>query len=518
MSTPKMTDDKPLSVMQRLVRSTRTFALTLVVLVAGVILFFGVQTGQLTASWTLFLVVVLVITALLESTRLTHAEWVAVRRTAQVQSLKAKLEHEQQQIKSLSNQVSESKPRLHLMDEVLATMVILVDAEGICRYFNRAFLDWLHLRSNQVGGKHLREVLGAKVYEDLATANRKSLEGRQVQYEYTKTMDDGALYKLSIQHVPQFGVDGKVTGFYMILTDITQLADVHLPHKPVRMLSTIPPCSSSQNLFIDSFAEQVMGEKDAATRIMTALEKGEFRLFCQLIRPLSADAKGISHHEILIRLLEEEENMMPPGAFFPLAERCGLMPYLDRWVVRHVVKLIANQRQQGIPDHGEMFFVNVSAATIADVGFPEFLQCALLEYKVSGTTLCFEIPDSEQSLHHDEVVEFIRRVRLYGCRIALSGFGRVRVYFEEMENFDIDFLKIDGGIVLEILRDPVALAKAVAIQRVAKELGLQTIAEFVEQEEIVTKLVELGIDFAQGFGISHPTPLMVTLRESKRNQ
>jgi EAL domain-containing protein (putative c-di-GMP-specific phosphodiesterase class I) len=100
----------------------------------------------------------------------------------------------------------------------------------------------------------------------------------------------------------------------------------------------------------------------------------------------------------------------------------------------------------------------------------------------------------------------------------LSGFGRVRVYFEEMENFDIDFLKIDGGIVLEILRDPVALAKAVAIQRVAKELGLQTIAEFVEQEEIVTKLVELGIDFAQGFGISHPTPLMVTLRESKRNQ
>lgn len=154
-----------------------------------------------------------------------------------------------------------------------------------------------------------------------------------------------------------------------------------------------------------------------------------------------------------------------------------------------------------------MHFINVSGATIADPGFPEFLHLTLLEYGMPGAALCFEIPDSELSARTTEVAEFARNVRQCGCRVALSGFGRDRVSFDLIRGFQVEFLKIDGSVILDILHDPVKLAKVTAINRVAKKIGVKTIAELVESEEIIAKLREIGIDFAQGFGISRPRPL-----------
>ena len=154
-----------------------------------------------------------------------------------------------------------------------------------------------------------------------------------------------------------------------------------------------------------------------------------------------------------------------------------------------------------------MFFINVSLATIGDTGFPEFLQLTLLEYGVPGAALCFEISGSELALKSEDVAEFARQVRQCGCRVALSGFGRDQILFDLIRGFQVDFLKIDGSIILYILRDPVYLARVTAINRVAKNIGVKTIAEMVESEEIITSLREIGIDFAQGFGISRPRPL-----------
>lgn len=484
---------------RQVARVTRPFTLIWVALIALIAFAFSLYFAS--TQWRFFFAGILIAVLLLEVTRLSRAKLTAMRRTEQL--LKSKLEYEILAHKLSKEQLAESQARLRLIDEVLPIMVVLVDIEGLCRYHNRAFLEWLHLRPSQVTGRHLREVFGAKVYHEIAAANRKSLEGHVVQYEHTQTMPDGALYKLAVQHLPQFSADGKVTGFYMLLTDITKPADVRTAAKAVQFVSTIPPSASVQNLFIDSFSEQMIGEKEAANRIMHAIEKGEFRLFCQQIRPLSPHPDHVAHHEILIRLVEEEESLMPPGAFFPLAEKYGLMPHLDRWVVRHLVAWLAEHPQEA----GAMFFINIADATIADVGFPEFLQCLLLEHGVSGSRLCFEIPDAELSVHATQVADFVHRIRQSDCQIALSGFGRVRVLFDQINGFHIEFLKIDGSIVLEILRDPVALAKASAIHRVAKEIGVQTIAEFVEHEDIISKLAELGIDFAQGFGISQPCPL-----------
>ena len=155
-----------------------------------------------------------------------------------------------------------------------------------------------------------------------------------------------------------------------------------------------------------------------------------------------------------------------------------------------------------------MYFINISGATIVDPGFPEFLRLTLLEYGIPGAALCFEIPDSELASRTADVAEFSRQVRQCGCRVALSGFGRDRISFELLHGLQAEFLKIDGSIILDILRDRVDLAKVTAINRVAKTIGMKTIAEFVESDEIVAKLRELTVDFAQGFGISRPRPLV----------
>ena len=495
---------------RKMFHAVRPFLSAVAVIATAAALVFAIYFTELGHQWTTFLAGILVAAILAEATRLSRAEWVLMRRTAQLSSLKDKFEREMQLRKKAEEAVSASKPRLHLIDEVLPIMVALIDVEGRCQYHNRAFMDWLRLRPEQINGRHMREVLGAKVYQETATAVRQSLDGHPVHYERTQMMPDGAVYRLSVEHLPQFGEDGKVTGFYMLVKDITSPGDVRMPApaSPSGAGSAAAPVfvqerKAGQVMAVDSSADQ----NDVSSRIMAAIEKGEFRLFCQLISPLAVNSGAAEHYEILVRLMEEEEGMMPPGEFFPLAEKYGLMPHLDRWVVQHVAECASRQNSPDKKRDRSMFFINMSAATIGDPGFPEFLQLTLLEYGVPGAALCFEIPNSELASRTSVVAEFARRVRQCGCRVALSGFGRDRILFDLIRGFQVEFLKIDGSLIFNMLRDPADLAKITTINRVAKNIGVKTVAELVESEESIAKLREIGIDFAQGFGISRPRPL-----------
>ena len=495
---------------RKMFHAVRPFISAVAVIATGAVLVFAIYFTELGHQWTTFLAGILVAAILAEATRLSRAEWVVMRRTAQLSSLKDKFEREMQLRKKAEEAVAASKPRLHLIDEVLPIMVALIDVEGRCQYHNRAFMDWLRLRPEQINGRHMREVLGAKVYQETATAVRQSLDGHPVHYERTQMMPDGAVYRLSVDHLPQFGEDGKVTGFYMLVKDITSPGDVRMPApaSPSGAGSAAAPVfvqerKAGQVMAVDSSADQ----NDVSSRIMTAIEKGEFRLFCQLISPLAVNSGATEHYEILVRLMEEEEGMMPPGEFFPLAEKYGLMPHLDRWVVQHVAECVSRQNSPDEKRDRPMFFINMSAATIGDPGFPEFLQLTLLEHGVPGAALCFEIPNSELASRTSVVAEFARRVRQCGCRVALSGFGRDRILFDLIRGFQVEFLKIDGGLIFNMHRDPADLAKITTINRVAKNIGVKTVAELVESEESIAKLREIGIDFAQGFGISRPRPL-----------
>ncbi len=499
-----------------LFRAVRPFVSALAVIATSVALVFTIYFTQLGLQWVTFLGGVLVAAILSEAVRVSRAEWLAARRSAQLSVIRDKLEHEKQLRKWAEDALAASKPRLHLIDEVLPTMVAFIDTEGQCRYHNHAFLDWLHLRPDQIDGQHIRKILGSHVYQETATSIRQSLDGLHVQYARTQEMADGSLYRLHVEHVPQFGEDGKVTGFFLLMNDITSPGDLHKPTVDINaaaragdeagMHTPVHDEKSSQDAFVESFSEQISGQKNA-NNIRVAIEKGDFSLYCQLITPVALDSGEAEHYEILVRLIEEEEGMMPPGAFFPLAEKYGLMTHLDRWVVQHVTEWASNPNSLDEKRKRSIFFINLSGATIRDSSFPEFLQLTLMEYGVPGAALCFEIPNSELTLRPDAVAEFAQRIRQCGCQLAISGFGHDRISFDQIRGFRVEFLKIDGNIIFNILRDPVELAKIIALNRVSRLIGVKTIAELVENEETIAKLREVGIDYAQGFGISRPQPL-----------
>lgn len=494
----------------KLYRAVRPYLSAVAVIATSSALVFAIYFTELGLQWTTFLAGLLVASILAEASRMSRSEWMLMHRTAQLSSIKDKLEHmtrlHEQDKKSFAMAMS----RLRLMDETIPTMIALIDSDGRCRYHNRAFRNWLELSPEQIDDRYLRDILGSKIYAELATAVRQSLDGQPISYEQTHTMPNGAVYRLLMEHVPQLDERDKVTGFYMLANDLTERGDIHVATGSGSTgMGAAPDVAGSavaqngpadQDLFIDSSHEQVSEQEDTGKRILSAIEDGEFSLFCQLIAPLATSSGESEHYEILIRLKEEEQNMMPPGAFFPLAEKHGLMPYLDRWVVQHVMQ----RATQGIQRQGSIFFINVASTTIRDPEFPAFIAMALQKYEVAGNTLCFEVPDAELTLASAAVAEFARQVRMCGCHVALSGFGRNGVSFDLIRGFQIDFLKIDGSVIFDILRDPAAYAKVVAIDRVTKKIGVKTIAEMVESEETIAKLREVGIDFAQGFGISRP--------------
>jgi PAS domain S-box-containing protein len=493
-------------------RTVRPFFSALAVIATAAALVFAIYFTEIGLQWITFLGGVLVAAILAEATRVSHVEWVVARRTAQLSAVKDKLEQETQRRKRAEETISIVNPRLQLIDEVLPIMVALFDTEGQCQYHNRAFSEWLHLRPDQIHGQHIRKILGSGVYQETAASVRQSLDGHQVQYERTQKMPDGAVYRLRVEHIPQFGEKGKVSGFFMLINDVTSPGDLQQPVNAELKKAgpgsdgNAPDGASNQDTFVESFSEQISGHTDVIN-IKAAIEKGDFSLYCQLITPLATGSGEAGHYEILVRLIEEEEGMMPPGAFFPLAEKYGLMPHLDRWVVQHVAEWVSHQHASDGNRKDSVYFINLSDATIGDPSFPEFLQLTLMEHGVPGAVLCFEIPNSELTSRPAVVAEFAQRIRQCGSLVAISGFGHDKISFDLIRGFRVEFLKIDSNIIFNILRDPVELAKITAINRVAKLIGVKTIAELVENEETIAKLREVGIDYAQGFGISKPRPL-----------
>ena len=207
---------------------------------------------------------------------------------------------------------------------------------------------------------------------------------------------------------------------------------------------------------------------------------------------------------MLIRLLEEESGQIPPGAFFPLAEEHGLLPRLDRWVFSHVLDWMASPAGAATVRAGGLYFLNVASATLSDPDFPEFVELQLRRSGVPAAALCMEIAEADLNANRGDAVEFARAMKLCGCRVAISGFGRIPATAATLKLVPVDFLKIDGGIVRQLLKYPAFMARAVAIARVARSIGVQTIAEMVEDDAVLSVLRELKVDFAQGFGISLP--------------
>lgn len=238
-------------------------------------------------------------------------------------------------------------------------------------------------------------------------------------------------------------------------------------------------------------------------KIQDAIKDDRFVLYSQLIEPLQ-DAAAPTHFEILLRMLDDQR-IVPPGLFIPAAERYHLMPAIDRWVVSHALEAL-RQLPREIASQC-VFAINLSGQSFGDAEFLDFLSDAVRQSTIPKQSICFEITETAAIRSLAEAKHFITTIGALGCQFSLDDFGVGLSSFSYLKSLPVDHLKIDGEFVKDLLNDQVSAAMVAAINQVGQTLGLHTIAEFVENDAIRERLVTMGIDFAQGYGVGMPLPL-----------
>ncbi|MBI3375530.1 MAG: EAL domain-containing protein [Betaproteobacteria bacterium] len=263
--------------------------------------------------------------------------------------------------------------------------------------------------------------------------------------------------------------------------------------------------SATQLSEFDEASSDLTGWDDPAERLRAALADDELQLFGQPILSL-AGVNEFHLAETLVRLREEEQKLLPPGEFLPAFEHYGLLPDLDRWVVRNVIDCVA---RGATAMHS--LTVNVSGQTLEDAEFLPFVAGELIRRDIDPSRLCFEIDEVDTLTRLEVAAKFAAIARRIGCQVLIDSFGRRSVTFNALTALQASFVKVDGSIVRRILTTPGAANKLSAIVRVARVMKIDVIAECVESDEILARLRSLGVNHAQGFGIALPRPIEVPL-------
>lgn len=257
------------------------------------------------------------------------------------------------------------------------------------------------------------------------------------------------------------------------------------------------------------------GEMQWVSRLHKALDENRFRLYCQAIAPLNGDLAR--HGEVLLRLEDEDGKLVPPMAFLPAAERYNLMPAIDRWVIGTALAAIGGHlRQQHHGQHSLMCNINLSGASLGEPGLQDYIDEQFALHQVPPATVCFEITESAAIANLERAATFMHALRQKGCRFALDDFGSGLSSFAYLKTLPVDYLKIDGVFVKDAAHDPVARAMVQAIHTVGHVMGIKTVAEYVENEQILAAIKEIGVDYAQGYGIGYPCPMSEFLQQCGR--
>jgi diguanylate cyclase (GGDEF)-like protein len=247
-------------------------------------------------------------------------------------------------------------------------------------------------------------------------------------------------------------------------------------------------------------------EMQWVTRIQRALEEHRLHLYWQEVRPTDGKTGGARHVELLLRMRDEEGGEILPMAFIPAAERYSIMPALDSWVIEETMQLCKRYLSSQQVQHC-LFAVNLSGASLKDPAFRRALLTHLRENPAMGPHVCFEITETAAIGNLAVVNEFIEAMREFSCRFALDDFGSGLSSFTYLKNLKVDYLKIDGAFVRDIASNPVDRSMVDAIHRIGHQMGLKTVAEYVESDQALMLLRQIGVDYVQGNGVHRPEPL-----------
>ncbi|MBL8967966.1 MAG: EAL domain-containing protein [Spirochaetaceae bacterium] len=250
------------------------------------------------------------------------------------------------------------------------------------------------------------------------------------------------------------------------------------------------------------------GDMEWIAKINRAVEENRFILYHQPIVPLDASAGLEAKTEILIRLVNEDGSIASPGHFIPAAERYNLMPLIDRWVIVNAMKSYRLLMDRGADLAGKVMSINLSGPSVLD---ETLIDLILLQTRSSGldpSRICFEITETAAIQNLSYATRFMKTLKDQGFTFALDDFGSGFSSFGYLKNLPVDYLKIDGSLVQGIEDSAVSYAMVESINSIGHVMGIKTIAEFVKSPEIRAKVAEIGVDYAQGYDISQPIPLL----------
>jgi EAL domain-containing protein (putative c-di-GMP-specific phosphodiesterase class I) len=245
--------------------------------------------------------------------------------------------------------------------------------------------------------------------------------------------------------------------------------------------------------------------EEPVERLVHALQKDEFELYAQRIAALG-ERNVYPMAEVLVRMREEEERLLPPGTFLPMFERCGMMPELDRWVMRRSLKRLSQ------PSRVRCLSLNISAQTLSDADFLPEVAAELARRKVPAAALAFEITEDDALARPTSVGQFAQAARTIGCALTIDGFGCSKVSLAPIQALRPNYVKVDGALVRTLSTSRLARDKLDAIVQLGRKIGIGVIGECVETGDVLACLRSAGAGFAQGYGIHVPAPIDSALK------
>jgi diguanylate cyclase len=255
----------------------------------------------------------------------------------------------------------------------------------------------------------------------------------------------------------------------------------------------------------DERLTQRNAEMQWVSQINRALEEDRFCLYYQTIMPVTGHEDEGEHYELLLRMRDEQDQIIPPGTFLVAAECYNLSPQLDRWVIDKALNWLMDN-----PDHLQKLAqcsINLSGLSLGDHNFLNEVVELFKETQIPPAKICFEITETAAIANLSSATVFIKTLKELGCKFALDDFGSGLSSYAYLKTLPVDYLKIDGTFVKDILNDQIDFEMVKSINDIGHIMGKQTIAEFVESEEILKKLKGIKVDYAQGFGIGKPQPI-----------
>lgn len=497
-------------------RTVKTVLSLLLTLILGLMVIATIYFTLFDLQWLAFLGGILFAAVLSMASQASKAEWLIIRRTRQAEKLREQLQKEGARRKISEDAMLATEARMRMVNDLMPVPIMFVDRDLRIHDHNKAALEITRLPDVRIEGQLLRDVMSTS-YMTMLPHCRETLTGTRVEYQ----IDWHNGEKYTVKQVPHPPGNERPLGFYLVMLPVHAApgtvtiveaqggaTTVHSdPHAAITS-------DSGETMYLHSIGEQLMGGDDPRSKLVRAIEHDEFILFAQKIKPLKPLPFDHGCYEILLRLKEEEDNLLPPGGFIPVAERYGLTEAIDRWVIRTVFSWSMRQKELHPQWDIPMYCVNLSESSVGDMEFARYVRTELQRSGFPASQLCFEIGELDTIAHHENVAHFIAALKPVGCRFTVDAFGSIKLSFAHLNGLTVDFIKIDGVLIQNLFKTPMMMTKLKAIVGVCEKLGVRTIAEFVEDDKTLEALREAGIDYAQGFGIDRPGPILKALSKS----